>query len=1031
METTEQSIKRLIEERLQAAQQNKEFKDVGRKSGTRKERVAYSVISIQNLSDIEQDAVMAQKLVTKAKVWPPLDIQAEKDAGHSAGATYLKAQYQRALAQKPYNSPETRKIYVNAITIFRAVLDDCTNAEEVKTAAYEFWKIDNLLKIHPELIPAQRNYFSSSAANKRAETIFGKAFLNLVRGTYGSGAAAEKIRNASLYDPFSQEAADAYAIRFNEGTKNSIAQTLKDQAEVMALDNAGRIAWINRTFTRAEDKRANPEDVEARLNRYFIPRIKQLEQRTIPTAYLARGNDWSWSEIKVERKVAERNPDAIQINRYPFSKTLLRKNGVQMPDITDSGGVRNLWGLSSVQYGNSLKDTESAMLARLLNGALMDLEEATGLNLNKIHQSGKLGVDFATRGIAGSAATYWPAYRVINLNKRNGDGSLNHEWGHFLDNFLAASSRPETETYLAGQLANFATEHKAENEEINDILKEWRNFMHQGNGTEEITIPVIGKKYKLVLGSGFVKKEETLQLSVYKYLKYKDSKYWNLLLGDLVYQHFGEGHQAEVTLPIGSSFVFYNSKALDGSGNTPKKGYWQSNVEMFARCWEKYIVFSLQRKGIQNNFLQPERKGWDSYGVYPEGKELEHIARLFDKLLDAIKRTYAAHSVTDFNKPRVDVEIPNPTLSEKAEKSTEKPTAKPVIEPEKQIPVSKLVLEFRAHIEAKIKSEYLQDNIDSVLAREKNYEIITGQSLHFFGNEITYGNQTPFSDLVIYKNIKDAGYDLETEPQPAQNKSELSGIQPSNISGPVVYYGSYIIGKQGINQYYFNLSDITPSKQYQFDGKSLIENVDTNRKNVIGKLYTGNGTVQEAIDLLIRIQKLPETKPVNSQGFDLILETPGITAKDLVYNKIGNKWQNLSTSNYENFKENYIEGAGPYAYLFSEKLLRKLFLEHIIQKLKKLNDPDLIGIHVKYVEDHLTEYEENHIKASNQPAPNQLNLFQVRRYKSEAPEQPSPETANQLSIFAQSPLFAAFNQQNTDLELEAEALQLELDLLEL
>lgn len=68
-------VQEKIEERLRKAQEKKKFRDTrGRIGGSKKEKIAYNLISMQNLSDIEQDPIIARKMVEKDKVWQPINL---------------------------------------------------------------------------------------------------------------------------------------------------------------------------------------------------------------------------------------------------------------------------------------------------------------------------------------------------------------------------------------------------------------------------------------------------------------------------------------------------------------------------------------------------------------------------------------------------------------------------------------------------------------------------------------------------------------------------------------------------------------------------------------------------------------------------------------------------------------------------------------------------------------------------------------------------------------------------------------------
>lgn len=86
MAKTTEEIKLEVENKLKAAQSNKEFKDIGRVQQTKKEKAAYRFITSNMLQELEQDEVMAYNMVKKENVWKEIDVAAEKANGVSSGA---------------------------------------------------------------------------------------------------------------------------------------------------------------------------------------------------------------------------------------------------------------------------------------------------------------------------------------------------------------------------------------------------------------------------------------------------------------------------------------------------------------------------------------------------------------------------------------------------------------------------------------------------------------------------------------------------------------------------------------------------------------------------------------------------------------------------------------------------------------------------------------------------------------------------------------------------------------------------------
>lgn len=685
-------ITSLVEERLQAAQKHKEYKDEGRKDGTRKGRIAYQIISLQNLSDIEKDPILAEKQTTKLKVWPEVNIEEEKASGTTSGACYLKYQYHRALAPKPFNTAESRKIYITVLTTFQELLKAAKGAKEVEETAYQVFSDKGLQLIYPEIVNAEYKtkdkreyrYYTSGKIKLIAESIFGKSFMNLVRKSYGSQAVQQKFFNAVLYDPFTQDEADKILAMRKEYKAKAVAEK-QAEIEKFRVSSDSRAIFAEMVYyglyygkNKSEFDKINLEDNKKILVEYLQNRLTRYinTEISIPPQYQARGESWAWAYEKKE-KSRKTKSEMPRINTGPYASRLVRKNGIKVAQI-GTKGVKQTWGLTAVQYGNGLNDKESEVLTYFLNGAFQDLAECLNINLQRVNTLGSLGLDFATRGTAGSSAQYWPDYKVINLNKRNGDGSLAHEWGHFLDNFLSIEVAAHEQEKLNGHFGSLATRHRAADPEIEQLLRGLMKFIQNGNGTETIKKKITrskSEKIKYIEDKGSF--DATLNYYTDRYKSYindiqrfeQNLNAYNLF-ADVAEKFNVDSFELEIKL--NSSYQYYYSSKC---GN---KKYWCSNVELFARAFEMYVTTKLNEKAMQNNFLQADRNYWRKlYNVFPypaEGTERETTNNYFETLFNLLRAKYDLQPLPNaFAGERVIEDLANSTLSAKSNDLEESP----------------------------------------------------------------------------------------------------------------------------------------------------------------------------------------------------------------------------------------------------------------------------------------------------------------------------------------------------------------------
>ncbi|MBP9156007.1 MAG: hypothetical protein KBF48_13795, partial [Xanthomonadales bacterium] len=100
------------------------------------------------------------------------------------------------------------------------------------------------------------------------------------------------------------------------------------------------------------------------------------------------------------------------------------------------------FGFKGVEFGNWVEQTKRQNDLNEAFDALMDMAAILGIPPKAISLNGELGIAFGARGSGGvkpAAAHYEPGKVVINLTKKNGAGSLGHEWWHALDNYFQRS----------------------------------------------------------------------------------------------------------------------------------------------------------------------------------------------------------------------------------------------------------------------------------------------------------------------------------------------------------------------------------------------------------------------------------------------------------------------------------------------------------------------------------------------------------------------------------------------------------------
>lgn len=132
-------------------------------------------------------------------------------------------------------------------------------------------------------------------------------------------------------------------------------------------------------------------------------------------------------------------------------------------DVT-SEQFREAFGFRGEQFGASMPQSERQANMNMAYDALMDLAGVVGIPPRALSLNGELGLAFGARGHGGKrpAAAHYeqdttgavtPNRVVINLTRKNGAGSLAHEWFHAVDNYFGR---------MRGMKAGFLTESHAD-----------------------------------------------------------------------------------------------------------------------------------------------------------------------------------------------------------------------------------------------------------------------------------------------------------------------------------------------------------------------------------------------------------------------------------------------------------------------------------------------------------------------------------------------------------------------------------------
>lgn len=680
-EIEKSEIEQKIEQRIKERQKGKEFKDTGVVGYTRKYSAAYDIITSADLSKIETDNVTAYKLIEKSKIWIPYNVETLKSQGNSSGAAYLKVKAREALSARPIDTKLGREVYVKNIEKLIVILEGCKTVAEVQDAlgkfvnldTFDFIDLSNLRQAnYPSYAPSNsegnfKNHYKADVL-KYFEDIFGKRFYSFCRFT--SDAARKVVVEANLYQAFTQQMRDIL-VKKRTAELSGRLEVYEKVLPLITNDDAR-----NKEIVKSIDENYYDYNYSGRyLNEYYTRRIdtykKQLEDvdAGLSKAFTVREDDWSWSGIKEKKEKTE--VDALdKVAKEPL--TIMQKYGIEdwkksakrqpLAYIKRTSGldvneistkeIQDKFGYRNVIFGNYVNDKESKEHSRHFIGAMLDLHEMMNLNVKQINEIGGLDINFGSTGCGAfslAMACYYPSTKAINLTKKKGDGSIAHEWSHYLDNILGeGSARGATGRKMATE---DKTSYK-DSYKIKFLFAEWNNWLKSGGQEREVEIEYPAqRKYKYkVFG-------EDLESAIEGVKKRYPKTYDNYDLrgtGDVLKYYGYLAYKLNDGRPITVKFktkatTYYVNSSFYGDG------YWTEPAELFARAFEWAIEEMLKRKGRVSNYLVDTVNSMGLMGFlipyhlhpYPRVKEeQEWLLDWFDRLFSAIRTEY---NVSPFN----------------------------------------------------------------------------------------------------------------------------------------------------------------------------------------------------------------------------------------------------------------------------------------------------------------------------------------------------------------------------------------------
>jgi polyhydroxyalkanoate synthesis regulator phasin len=348
---------------------------------------------------------------------------------------------------------------------------------------------------------------------------------------------------------------------------------------------------------RHEIQKRNPESSIFQLS---VPTTLKLDKVREDAKDLFEGKSEKQIFSKETRQVKRGKTRAEERREMYVSEAIRRGDaGYRTPEkaisaFTDEMKMRGL------QWGNSVTDDEREYHAVRAANAFSDLIETLDLPKQMASFNGRLGLAIGARGKSRAMAHYEPTTKVINLTRKNGVGSLAHEWGHFFDNILA-----EVHPDLKGK-ASFASEGMRKRRYYDPQKKDFVVAIRSDVPTNPVAQAL---------------SELDDAIHVFEARMYKERK---------------EELKAKNII---SSSEFRSHESI------PRNEYWFKREETLARSFETYVAHKMKNQGKENTYLVGLKKTYG--GVYPTETEIKAIEKSFDKLFDTFKNSDLLNKALD------------------------------------------------------------------------------------------------------------------------------------------------------------------------------------------------------------------------------------------------------------------------------------------------------------------------------------------------------------------------------------------------
>lgn len=607
----------------------KEINDFGEKIGGARKDLYSTGISMDDIANFNHRELL--KNCTKKNVWQKPNYEDMVSQNISKEVVYFYKLIYDSFPTKISTTgvfEKDKEIAKNYVELGKLISDI-----DIKTYD-DFKRIEDIFYSYGYLEKTNSRYYSYTNKSYKIDLSKIMSKINDSRREYERGKARRKIEEINF--PYKQEAYKKGVIIKEYGEANK---------EYRVCKKSGGYYRALGTFTSKEKAE------------YFV-------NNTLKEYYDKKKNK--------ENKIISPRPQLQNIRRRGID---YRQN----KDV-DTGLFQKTFDFRGGEFGNWNTKEDRQQNLNLAFDSLIDLSKVLKISPKSISLDKSLAIAFGSRGRGKANAHYEPSSVVINLTKMRGAGSLAHEWGHALDDYLGRKSGnvginslltdklkikdskiPEEVTIIKSLMDKIKYRTLNQDEIIKKNKKELIKVktVFAEKQIWSIVAKEIGNKkdffekydYFLNPKNSYKKYESNFDKFIDEVSKQlghafcdEDKKnYLKIVIEDFKRREENVENTKGLIGHIKEETTFLkNARKLDEFSSKP---YFTENKELFARAFETYIEKKLRENGLQSDYLVYGTL--DGSIMYPNEKEQEILSQEFDRLFDEISVLDKDNTIND------------------------------------------------------------------------------------------------------------------------------------------------------------------------------------------------------------------------------------------------------------------------------------------------------------------------------------------------------------------------------------------------